>query len=212
VSIENNLDAVLEKYKASFIQKVYSDENNDHDLLMKAFGISPALKRENRQYWGRELGKCWESLVIEACKELPTFQPALRIGGDEPCDLIVQNYAIDAKYRLGSGDSGTLKKFKSYGPLLREYGYEPVFLFLREDNLPAAMTACQSGTWNIYIGKQSFDFIKDILDSIWKITLLEKRKHFLWFANSFKPLFYYFDIRRLYFYTNIINPSLFSCY
>ena len=162
MSIEQNLDAVLERYKTSFIEKVYSDENDDHDLLMEAFGISPLLKRENRQYWGRELGKCWESLVIEACKRVPTFQPALRIGGDEPCDLIVKNYAIDTKYRLGSGDSGTLKKFKSYGPLLRSRGYEPVFLFLREDNLPAAMTACQSGTWKIYIGKQSFDFIRDI--------------------------------------------------
>lgn len=179
MSIERNLDAILERYKTSFIEKVYSEENDDHDLLMKAFGISPALKRENRQYWGRELGKCWESLVIESCKMLPTFQPALRIGGDEPCDLIVQNYAIDAKYRLGSGDSGTLKKFKSYGPLLRELGYEPVFLFLREDNLPAAMTACQSGTWTIYIGKQSFNFIKEISGFDMENYLTRKAKKFL---------------------------------
>jgi hypothetical protein len=146
---------------------------------MAAFGISPFLKRENRQYWGRELGKCWELLVIEACKSVPSFQPALRIGGDEPCDLIVQNYAIDTKYRVGSGDSGTLKKFKSYGPLLREYGYEPVFLFLREDNLPAAMTACQSGTWKIYIGKQSFDFIKDISGFDMEDYLTKKANAFL---------------------------------
>lgn len=179
MSIEQNLDAVLERYKTSFIDKVYSDENNDHDLLMQAFGIPPLLKRENRQYWGRELGKCWESIVIEACKGLPTFKPALRVGGDEPCDLIVQNYAIDTKYRLGSGDSGTLKKFKSYGPLLRDLGYEPVFLFLREDNLPAAMTACQSGTWNIYIGKQSFDFIKNISGFDMEDYLTRKASSFL---------------------------------
>lgn len=179
MSIEINLDAVLERYKASFIDKVYSDENDDYDLLMKAFGITPLLKRENRQYWGRELGKCWESLVIEACKSVPTYQPALRIGGDEPCDLIVQNYAIDTKYRVGSGDSGTLKKFKSYGPLLRARGYEPVFLFLREDNLPAAMTACQSGTWNIYIGQQSFDFIKNISGFDMKDYLVRKANAFL---------------------------------
>ena len=160
VSIEQKLDVILKRYRESFLEKVYSDENDDYDILMQAFGITPLLKRENRQYWGRELGKCWELLVVEACKSAPTFKPALRIGGDEPCDLIIQNYAIDAKYRLGSGDSGTLKKFKAYGPLLREHGYTPVFLFLREDNLPAAMTACKSGTWEIYIGKQSFDFIK----------------------------------------------------
>lgn len=162
MTIETNLDAVLSRYQASFTEKVYSDENDDHDILMDAFGITPQLKRENRQYWGRELGKCWESLVIEACKNAPSFQPALRIGSDEPCDLRVNNFAIDTKYRVGSGDSGTLKKFKQYGPLLRENGYEPVFLFLREDNLPAAMTACQNGGWTIYIGKESFEFIKNI--------------------------------------------------
>jgi hypothetical protein len=179
VSIEQNLDAILERYKTSFIEKVYSEENDDYDLLMEAFGISPLLKRENRQYWGRELGKCWESLVIEACKRAQKYQPALRIGGDEPCDLIVQNYAIDTKYRIGSGDSGTLKKFKSYGPLLRSLGYEPVFLFLREDNLHAAMTACQSGTWEIYIGKQSFDFIRKISGFDMEDYLTRKAKEFL---------------------------------
>lgn len=160
--VENHLDEILKKYQQSFIKKVYSDENHDHDILMDAFGITSKLKHENRQYWGRELGKCWELLVIEACKNHDSFKPALRIGDDEPCDLRVKNYAIDTKYRVGSGDSGTLKKFKQYGSLLREHGYEPVFLFLREDNLPAAMTACQKGTWEIYIGKQAFEFIKEI--------------------------------------------------
>lgn len=162
MTTEAKLDHILTRYQQSFAEKVYSDENDDHDLLMDAFGITPLLKRENRQYWGRELGKCWESLVIEACKNAPTFRPALRIGGDEPCDLRVEHLAIDTKYRVGSGDSGTLKKFRHYGNLLKEQGYEPVFLFLRRDNLPAAMAACLVGGWTIYIGKQSFDFIKDI--------------------------------------------------
>jgi len=160
MTIENKLDAVLKKYSRSFVDKVYSEENDEQDLLMQAFGITPELKRENRQYWGRELGKCWETLVIEACKELKTYKPALRLGADTPCDLIVDKYAIDTKYRVGSGDSGTLKKFKSYGQLLRKNGYIPVFLFLREDNLYAAMTACKVGTWDIYIGKDSFKFIE----------------------------------------------------
>ena len=161
MTTETNLDKILERYQSSFIDKVYSDENDDHDILMDAFGITPELKRENRQYWGRELGKCWETLVIEVCKTAPGFQPALRIGSDQPCDLRIGKYAIDTKYRLGSGDAGTLKKFKQYGPLLKTHGYTPVFLFLREDNLTAAMTACQAGEWGIYIGKQSFDFIKE---------------------------------------------------
>lgn len=177
--MENRLNEVLGVYHSSFTEKVYSDENDDHDLLMDAFGITPQLKRENRQYWGRELGKCWESLVIEACRSVDTFQPALRVGDDEPCDLIVGNYAIDTKYRVGSGDSGTLKKFKQYGPLLREYGYTPVFLFLREDNLPAAMTACRKGEWEIYIGQDSFDFIQRISGFDMKEYLTRKARAFL---------------------------------
>lgn len=179
MTVENNLDLILQKYQRSFIDKVYSDDNADHDLLMDAFGITPQLKRENRQYWGRELGKCWESLVVEACRSIDSFQPALKIGDDEPCDLRVGSYAIDTKYRVGSGDSGTLKKFKQYGPLLREHGYEPVFLFLREDNLPAAMTACQSGGWSIFIGKQSFDFIKNISGFDLEGYLIRKASLFL---------------------------------
>ncbi len=162
MSPTENFDAILGLYQKSFAGKVYSEENDDHDLLMDAFGISPARKRENRQYWGRELGFCWQRLVTQACSHLPDFQPGLRIEGDEPCDLIVGDYAIDTKYRIGSGDSGTLKKFKAYGLLLREKGYEPVFLILREDNLPAAIQACNIGTWKVLTGKRSFQFIHEI--------------------------------------------------
>lgn len=115
MTIEDKLDLVLSRYSSSFINKVYSEENDEQDLLMQAFGISPELKRENRQYWGRELGKCWETLVVVACRDLITYKSALRLGADTPCDLIVDKYAIDTKYRMGSGDSGTLKKFKTYG-------------------------------------------------------------------------------------------------
>lgn len=160
----DQFDTVLKLYQTSFASKVYCEENDDHDLLMDAFGISPTLKRENRQYWGRELGFCWQRLIIEACKNLSNYLPALRIGSDEPCDLIVGEYAIDTKYRIGSGDSGTLKKFKSYGPMLRERGYTPVFLILREDNLNNAIQACHQGGWKVLTGQQSLDFIKEISD------------------------------------------------
>lgn len=173
------LDDLLIKYQESFSEKTYSDENDEHDLLMAAFGISPELKRENRQYWGRELGKCWESLVIEVCRQSPHFKPALRIGNDEPCDLILKSYAIDTKYRVGSGDSGTLKKFKQYGPLLKEHGLEPVFLFLRSDNLPAAITACKNGGWTLYIGEESFNFLKTHSGFDLKQYLEERSRRYL---------------------------------
>jgi hypothetical protein len=106
---------------------------------------------------------CWQRLVTETCKTYcSSFQRALKVGSDEPCDLIVEGYAIDTKYRLGSGDSGTLKKFKNNGPLLRTYNYEPVLLILRQDSLSAAITACQVGTWKVYTGEDSFNFIQTI--------------------------------------------------
>ena len=60
-----------------------------------------------------------------------------------------------------SGDSGTLKKFKQYGSILKEKGFRPVLLFLREDNLPAAINACKKGGWLIYTGQATFDYLRE---------------------------------------------------
>lgn len=161
--LNTNLENILSQYQASFMQKIYREENQEDDVLMNVFSLTPEIKRENRQYWGRELGLCWQLLVTEVCKHTRSdFGSALRLGDDEPCDLIVGNYAIDTKYRIGSGDSGTLKKFKSYGPTLLELGYQPIFLILREDNLPAAINACKKGKWHIYTGDNTFNFILDL--------------------------------------------------
>lgn len=153
---------IVKKYHDSFSKKTYNDENNEHDFLMDLFNISPELKRQNRQYWGRELGMCWQLIVTEIARANcgSDFHPALRFDLDEPCDLIIGSDAIDTKYRIGSGDSGTLKKFKQYGKLLKEKGYKPILLIVRDDNLPAAITACRNGGWEIYTKKQSLDYIK----------------------------------------------------
>lgn len=161
--LQTTLATILSQYQNSFINKVYVDENEDYDILMNVFSLTPDMKRENRQYWGRELGMCWQLIVTRICQyNCDNFQPALKIDNDEPCDLIVGQYAIDTKYRIGSGDSGTLKKFRDYGNLLSNRGYIPTLLILRNDNLPAAIQACISGKWNVLTGKSSFDFIQQI--------------------------------------------------
>ena len=98
----DNLHNILSRYKLKFNQKAYSNENDEHDILMDIFSITPEMKRENRQYWGRELGMCWQLLIIEVCKHLRNFKPAMRFGSDEPYDLLVGHHAIDTKYRIGS--------------------------------------------------------------------------------------------------------------
>jgi hypothetical protein len=154
------VESRLETYKKSFVNKTYSNESDISDILMESFGISPKLKRENRQYWGRELGMVWQFLVSAVFKHhCVDYSPALRFGLDEPCDLVSKKDAIDTKYRIGSGDSGTLKKFKQNGQLLRTKGFRPVLLLLRDDSLTAAITACKSGGWEIYENKESFDYI-----------------------------------------------------
>lgn len=152
---------VLRSYQAAFAGKVYSEENDDHDPLMNVFSITPATKRENRQYWGRELGMCWQRLVTTACSaSVPErYKPGLRDGDDELCDLILDTDAIDTKYRIGSGDSGTLKKFKTYGDSLKRRGLHPVMLILRNDNLPAAVAACKTGGWSVVSGDAAFDYL-----------------------------------------------------
>lgn len=160
--VEPSLLQLMQTYQRSFADKVYQEENDDVDLLMDAFGLSSETKRENRQYWGRELGMCWQLMVDNVMKAYGRgYSPALRIGNDEPCDMIVGNYAIDTKYRFGSGDSGTIKKLKQYGALLIKLGYQPVCLLAREDNLPGSIAAIQSAGWLILSGNESFDFIKE---------------------------------------------------
>jgi hypothetical protein len=157
-----SLEVILKQYAESFASKTYGEENDDVDVLMQVFGISPELKRENRQYWGRELGMCWQLLVARVFElgRPSDFGPGYRSGSDELSDLMLQKTAIDTKYRIGSGDAGTLKKFKQYGRTLKAKGLDPVLLILRSDNLPAAIQACQAGGWRILVGDASFDFIK----------------------------------------------------
>lgn len=161
LSLDENIKLILNHYSTSFTNKIYSDENNDSDVLMDVFNITPDLKRENRQYWGRELGKAWERIVSGVFEDkVDSFQPPERYGRDEPYDFAFDNFAIDTKYRVGSGDAGTLKKFKQYGELLINQGWKPVFLILREDNLPAAISAIKAGGWEVYTGEESFNFIQ----------------------------------------------------
>ena len=177
--LESSLESVIATYRDSFVEKVYSDENDDHDPIMDLFAITPATKRENRQYWGRELGMCWQRIVVELCRQTRAdFQGALRIGADEPCDLIVGDWAIDTKYRIGSGDSGTLKKFKAYGPLLRQRGLQPALLIVRTDNLGAAITACRAGKWHLTTGDETFAFISELTGFDLKAFLAERAGEF----------------------------------
>lgn len=178
--IKNKLERILKKYSVGFEAKKYSDNFDDIDVLMDVFGITQELKSENKQYWGRELGKCWENLLRDlfeaTCKD---FAPPKRFGADEPADFFVGKDAIDTKYRVGSGDSGTLKKFESYGKLLQKEGYNPVFLFLRSDNLPAALSKMDAGGWKRYTDAETFNYIleKTSFDlKTWLIQLKETKK------------------------------------
>lgn len=159
--VDSALIQVIEHYAESFGAKQHGPENEDCDILMDAFGISPERKRENRQYWGRELGMCWQRLVTALFQcTVPGYADPPRDGLDELADLRADNDVIDTKYRIGSGDSGTLKKFREYGRTLRSEGYNPIMLIVREDNLPAAISACQSGGWQIYTGAATFNYIE----------------------------------------------------
>lgn len=159
---EEKLINIIQFYSSGFSSKSYKEESEETDVLMEAFGISQEIKKENKQYWGRELGMCWQLLVTEVFRNFSKdFNEAKKYDADEPADFFVGNEAVDTKYRVGSGDSGTLKKFKQYGQMLIEEGLKPVFLFLRTDNLPAAITACKAGGWTLYIGDDSFKYIHE---------------------------------------------------
>jgi hypothetical protein len=159
---ETSLDNILQDYQESFSSKEYPDENNEIDILMEIFDISPETKRQNRQYWGRELSTCWRKLVIEICHHCSDYKSAVNLGKDELYHLVIGEYAVCTKYRIGSGDAGTLKKFKADADKIIKLGFKPLLLILRNDNLNSALLACASGGWKIITGKNALDFIKDV--------------------------------------------------
>jgi hypothetical protein len=162
MSLEASLENICVQYRSSFKLHVSPKHNEDSDLLADMFNISQADKRENRQYWGRELGMCWQRIITEVFRTLTPkdFKPPRKFGADEPFDLQYKSYAVDTKYRIGSGDAGTLKKFKQYGELLIAEGMKPVQLILRQDNLPAAIQAIKVGGWDARIEQDCFDWIE----------------------------------------------------
>jgi hypothetical protein len=173
--LETRLAQILTHYQQAFEAKVQPSEMGKSDVLMEIFGITPAMKQENRQYWGRELGMCWQRLVMEVFQNAhPGYGAALKFEQDEPCDFTLDTWAIDTKYRIGSGDSGTLKKFKAYGQLLQDQGYQPILLILRDDNLASAIQACRKGGWQIYTDQATFDFIQQHSQLDFRAYLTEK--------------------------------------
>jgi hypothetical protein len=175
--IDNSLESILEHYRKAFSVKAFDDKFLDEDDLMLVFGLTQEIKSQNKQYWGRELGICWQRIVIELCKQkCSNFNDSIKEGSDEFCDLVVGNDAIDTKYRIGSGDSGTLKKFKQYGRELQKRGYNPVLLILRKDNLPSAITACKNGGWIVKSGNDAYEYVYKITGFDLK-TWLKMRLH-----------------------------------
>ena len=168
------LDTIINNYHTKFKTKEFPDVLESSDLLMDLFDIDPATKRLNMQYWSRELGMCWQKLVVDVAQTHRTFAGPIRWGDDEPCDLVLAKTAIDTKYRVGSGDAGTMKKLKAYGRELTEQGYTPVMLILRTDNLQSSLDACASGGWKIYTGQDSFKFIERRTGMDLQDMLLEK--------------------------------------
>ena len=44
--LEGLLEGITKKYQLSFTDKIYDNENDDGDLLMEVFGITPELKEK----------------------------------------------------------------------------------------------------------------------------------------------------------------------
>lgn len=150
------LDTIFRTYQQKFQNRAEVLPNNEPDILMEVFGITSEQKQKNLQYWHRELGMCWQKVVIEFFREHPEYSGPIKNGSEEPCDLVLGKYSIDTKYRIGSGDSGTLKKFRENAEYLRGEGYTPLLLVLREDNLIRSVKG-----WEMLTGKETMKFIEE---------------------------------------------------
>lgn len=155
------LEAVLGHYQHAFANKLHARTLGSTDPLMRVLGVSALEKAAASQYWGRELGMCWEHLVRETFRRQgAAIGPSLRRGADTPCDFTTPTDAVDTKYRLGSGDAGTLGKLAGNARWLQEQGLRPVMLILRDDSLPSALARMRRAGWTVLQADVSFDHVQ----------------------------------------------------
>lgn len=62
--LDSEMVSVMRHYSDSFGGTIHNEASEETDILMDAFELTPTVKNANRQYWGRELGMCWQRLVI----------------------------------------------------------------------------------------------------------------------------------------------------
>lgn len=158
--IDHGLRRVLQSCKAAFDVKVFEDFDTGTDVLMDSLSVTPAMKAANRQYWGRQLGACWEALLRSVWAERSPFVRFPKPGDPiYPCDIVSEGLAIDAKYRIGSGDSGTLQKLARNAKTLVTSNLQPILLVLRDDSLKSAISAAKAGGWKVVEGEAAFEFV-----------------------------------------------------
>ena len=173
--IDSSLETILTKYNESFSTKAFNEQSSEEDALMRVFGLTQEMKNTNRQYWGRELGACWERLVKELCRlTCDRFQEPHNTS----YDLAIANDAIDTKYRLGSGDAKTLRGFKQNAQILIDEGFNPIILILRTDNLPQAINACRTGGWQVKLGDEVYQYLYEMTQFDLQKWLQEKSNRF----------------------------------
>lgn len=68
-SLDSLLEQILNQYQQDFAERTSPEESTEEDDLMLAFGLTQTIKTTNKQYWGRQLGKCWERLVETLCQQ-----------------------------------------------------------------------------------------------------------------------------------------------
>lgn len=174
--LNSSLESILEKYRQSFAKKTFADESSEEDDLMLVFGLSQQSKAANKQYWGRELGMCWELLLKNLFQQTcSNFTEAI----DTTHDFIVGKDAIDTKYRIGSGDAKTLRGWRENGKNLIERDFTPVILILRNDSLSQALKACETGGWQIKSGRDSYEYIYNLTQFDLQSWLQARRNSFL---------------------------------
>ena len=131
------------------------------DPLMKAVGIEDLSDYQlRRQYYSRHLGAMWERLVRHACGG----GQHVYAGEDtrlELADVIMGEWAIECKYRVGSGEPTFGRRLANKGIKLQERGYRPVLLVARSDSLPILSAIAAKGNWLLLQGAESFRWIEE---------------------------------------------------
>lgn len=114
-------------------------------------------KNTIQMYLGYAFEEIMRQLFWDKCGERIVYHVDLK---HKPIDILVEQYAINAKYRFGTTNGAHLDVFKNDVEEIKKLGLVPLMLIYRADNYKPLLDKAKEMGWIVLEGEDTKRFIK----------------------------------------------------